>query len=67
MKIHDKSSTYSSNCIEACVSTSMSSRQQIITPEFSNNMVPLTNLSSFIKENSKPVFHVPQRGNYNSL
>jgi len=67
MNIHNKSSTYSTSCHEACVPTSMSSIQQFITPESSNNMVPSTNSSSLINENNKPVFHIPQMGNYNSL
>lgn len=56
----DKSSTYSSNSYEAYVPTPMSSSQQFITSEFSNNMVPPTNSSSLINENTIPVSHVPQ-------
>jgi len=61
----DKSSTYSSNTYEAYIPTPMSSSQQFITPEFSNNMVPPTNSSSLINENTIPVSHVPQTGNFN--
>lgn len=61
----DKSSTYSSNSYEAYVPTPMSSSQQFITSEFSNNMVPPTNSSSLINENTIPVSHVPQIGNFN--
>jgi len=43
-----------------------SSQQQFITSEFSN-MVPSTDSSSLINENTIPVTHVPQTGNLNLL
>uniref|UniRef100_A0A2H8TWT7 Regulation of nuclear pre-mRNA domain-containing protein 2 n=2 Tax=Melanaphis sacchari TaxID=742174 RepID=A0A2H8TWT7_9HEMI len=60
MSNHDKSSTYSTSNYEAYVPTPMLSSQQFITSEFSNNMVPPTNSSSLINENTLPVSHVPQ-------
>jgi len=67
MNNHNKSSTYSTSSYEAYVPTPMSSSQQFITTEFSNNMMPPTNSSSLINENTIPVSHVPQTGNLNSL
>lgn len=64
---HNKSSTYSASSYEAYVPTPMSSsQQQFITSEFSN-MVPPTDSSSLINENTIPVTHVPQMGNLNLL
>lgn len=60
MNNHNKSSTYSTSSYEAYVPTPMSSSQQFITTEFSNNMIPPTNSSSLINENTIPVSHVPQ-------
>jgi len=62
MNDHNKSSTYSTSSYEAYVPTPMSSSQQFITSEFSN-MVPPTDSSSLINENTIPVTHVPQTGN----
>jgi len=63
----NKSSTFSTSSYEAYVPTPMSSSQQFITTEFSNNVIPPTNSSSLINENTIPVSHVPQTGNLNSL
>ncbi|XP_026821927.1 regulation of nuclear pre-mRNA domain-containing protein 2 isoform X3 [Rhopalosiphum maidis] len=57
---HDKSSTYSTSSYEAYVPTPMPSSQQFLTSEFSNNMIPPTNSSSLINENTIPVSLVPQ-------
>lgn len=62
---HDKSSTYSTSSYEAYVPTPMPSSQQFLNSEFSNNMIPPTNSSSLINENTIPVSHVPQTGNFN--
>lgn len=67
MNNYNKSSAYSTSSYDVSVPTPMSSNQQLITSECSNNMVPPTNFSLLINENTKPVFHVPQRGNFNSL
>lgn len=67
MNNHNKSSTFSTSSYEAYVPTPMSSSQQFITTEFSNNVIPPTNSSSLINENTIPVSHVPQTGNLNSL
>jgi len=65
MNIYDKSSRYSKNNYEFNECTPMSSSQQFITSEFSNNMVPPTTLSTQINENTHLEFHVPQMGNFN--
>jgi len=67
MNNHNKSSTYSTSSYEAYVPTPMPASQQFITTEFPNNMIPPTNSSSLINENTIPVSHVPQTGNLNSL
>jgi len=67
MNNQNKSSTYPTSSYEAYVPTPMSSSQQFITPEFSNNMIPPTNSSSLINENTIPVSHVPQSGNFSSM
>ncbi|XP_029348655.1 regulation of nuclear pre-mRNA domain-containing protein 2-like isoform X2 [Acyrthosiphon pisum] len=61
MNNYNKSSVYSTSSYEVSVPTPMSSSQQLIISEFSNNMVPPTNTTSLINEKTKPVFHVPQR------
>lgn len=65
MNNHNKSSTYSTSSYESYIPTPMSSSQQFLSTEFSNNMIHPTNSSSLINENTIPVSHVPQTGNLN--
>lgn len=67
MNNHSKSSTFSTSSYEAYVPTPMSSSQQYITSEFSNNMAPPINSSSLTNENAIPVAHVQPTSNLNLL
>lgn len=58
---NNKSTAYSTNSYEAYVPTPMSSSQQYITSEFSN-IVPPTNSSLIMNENTLPVNLVGQIG-----
>lgn len=61
--LSNKSTTYSTNSYEAYVPTPVSSSQHYLNSEFLN-IVPSSNSSILVSENTAPVTLVQQTGNF---